>query len=79
MGARVAAMKDMIRGQLDTLVDGIRASRQTRVNGTSGAIPSQDVKNAVLVTGTTGALGSSYKFQIDCAKVRCPSRLFIEP
>jgi Male sterility protein len=57
--ASVAGMKDMISGQLDTLANDIRASRQTRMNGTSEAVPSsQDVKNAVLVTGTTGALGA---------------------
>jgi Male sterility protein len=56
--ASVAAMQNMIRGQLDILADRVRANRRPRVKETSGAVAGQAVKHAVLVTGTTGDLGA---------------------
>jgi Male sterility protein len=55
--ATVATMKDLTRKHLQILADGVRASRQTGVDGTNGTVH-QDEKRAVLVTGTTGALGA---------------------
>jgi hypothetical protein len=65
MDARVIAMKDMIRRQLDILADSVRADARTEENGSNGANDpndgtalADDTKRVVLVTGTTGGLGT---------------------
>jgi hypothetical protein len=59
VGASVEAMKSMISGQLEILADSVRAGHRTNgTNGVLGAVPTQGAKRAVLVTGTTGALGA---------------------
>jgi Male sterility protein len=52
--ASVAIMKDLITSQLDALAD---SESRTAARRTIGGVPTQDEKRAVLVTGTTGALG----------------------
>jgi Male sterility protein len=56
--ASVATVKEMIRGQLDLLADSEHSDSRTGVNGTNGAVPAEDRKRTVLVTGTTGGLGA---------------------
>jgi hypothetical protein len=56
--ATVAIMKDMIRRQLDVLADSVRAGRRTAVSRINGIVPTLDTKCTMLVTGTTGGLGS---------------------
>jgi Male sterility protein len=56
--ATVSVMEDIIRGQLGVLALNVRPHWRARVTKTNAAAPTRDAKRAVLVTGTTGALGT---------------------